>query len=152
MEESFLASCYLFPISWYSWDRCWLCSFPSAVSGVYRFMMWRSERQFLISLLRWMFGDRWHVLPIFWWTDLHLRRDVPVCPRQKSQLWEIHRHHSEHTLWSCESCLHLLYCLHLFHSCPISALAIKLFSSSPPPCRFIQFVHHPDFYHNLSAQ
>lgn len=153
MEVSFLASNFLLPISYfllkYSWDSCWLCSFPSAISGLYRFMMWRSERKFFISPLRWVFGDRRHVLPIIWRTDLHLRRDVPVCPRQKSQLWEIHRHHPERTLWSCELCLHLLYCLHLFNSCPISVLAIRLFSLPPPSRRFI---HHPDFYHNLSAQ
>lgn len=104
-----LASNFLLPISYfllkYSWDSCWLCSFPSAVSGVYRFMMWRSERKFFICPLRWVFGDRGHVLPIFWRTDLHLWCNMPVCPRQKSEFWEIHHYHPECTLRSCESCL-----------------------------------------------
>lgn len=140
------ASNILLPITYfllkYSWDRCW---FPCAVSGVYRFMMWRSGRKFFISPLRWVFGDRRHVLPIFWRTDLHLRCDVPVCPRQKSQLWEIHRHDPERTVWSSESCLHVLYCLHFFHSCPISASAITLFSSSPLPPQVYTICPSPRF-------
>lgn len=70
--------------------------------------LYRNKFQMSHSLYRRVLGDWRYVFSVLWRADLHLPGDVSVCPRQKSQLREVHSHHPERPLWSGEFYLHFL--------------------------------------------
>lgn len=154
----------------------WRPAAQIVVQSVHRWMKERNKGN-SHSLYRRVLGDWRYVFSILWRTDLHLLCNMPVRPRQKSQRGEVHSHHPERPLWSRE--LHLICIIsyfiykelrlvefffllfpfflllkqasvHLLHTCPTSASAIKLFC-----CLRLQVYAiclSCRSYHNLSAQ